>query len=103
MPIMMPTYDHIATVWRMTMIMKVTAFIFELDSYLLPLARFDLTFCLTVWESNLNSLDEITKFVGNHTEKENYTIFIYWFMSQTTEINRIAKGRTIPSPRTANF
>jgi hypothetical protein len=93
-PIMAPTNDDITAAWRMTMHIEVAAFVLELNSHLLPLTSPNLPLRLAVRESRLNSLNEIAKLVGDHAEEENDTVLVDWFMSQPTEVYRVAKERT---------
>jgi hypothetical protein len=65
-PVVTPTNDDIATLWRMCIIAKVTALLFELNAHPLPLAGLNLPLCLVVGEPCLNCLHEVPKLTGDH-------------------------------------
>ena len=83
------------------MIAEVSAFKLKLDAHPLPLASLNLALRLAVRESGLNCLHKVAKFTGNHAEKKHNTVLVDWFMTQATEVDRVAIHRTILKPSVA--
>ena len=73
----------------------ISALKLELDFNALPASSLDLALSLTVWKSDLDSLNHISEFLCNHSEKKDDSLFVDWLVTQTTEINWIAVCRTI--------
>jgi hypothetical protein len=94
-PVVPPTDYDIATVRRVAVVPKVTAFEFEFDSDTLPFPCVNLPFRLAIRESGLNSLNEVSEFAGDHAKEEHDAVFVYWFVTKAPEVERVSVCRSI--------
>src|SRR6267142_2540566 len=78
------------------MIAEVATLKLKLDPDPLPFPGLDLTFRLAIRESRLNRLNQVSKLSSYHAEQEYYSVLIHGLVAETTKINRISVGRTIP-------
>src|SRR5262249_36957186 len=89
-PVVAPAHDDVATVGRMSMVAKVTAFELELDFHSLPVVRSDLTLRLAIGVAGLNGFNHVPEFFGNHAEEEHHTLLVHRLVSQAAKVDRIA-------------
>jgi len=75
---MLPAHNHITTVCVVPVITEVAAAKLKLDPDSLPalVATIDTTFCLAVWVSGMNGLDNEPQFITDHAEQENNALFV---------------------------
>ncbi len=98
-PIVVPADDYIAPCCRMAVIAETPALEFKFDLYALPAVGADATLGFAIGESVLDRFDDIAQFFGEHSEQQDDSLFVNWFMTQPAEIDGVAiRGLSLERP-----